>query len=170
MPITLTPPGFQADSLPLRPLLVHAGEGHFLDLGDHRGRIIVSAAQSGGALLLADMEVDPHGGPPPHMHTHEDELFHILEGRFEFRIGETVMHAGAGETVFAPRRVPHVWRCASETPGRLLGLVTPGANFEAFVTAMAARGFDPAGPVHDPVAAAAFVRFAAEFGIDLLAG
>jgi hypothetical protein len=78
-------------------------------------------------------------------------------------------HVGRA-TVFAPRRVPHVWRCASETPGRLLGLVTPGANFEAFVTAMAARGFDRAGSVNDPVAAGAFVRFAAEFGIELLAG
>lgn len=170
MPTTLTTAAFQTDSRPLLPLLVRAGEGHPLDLGDHRGRIIVSAAQSGGALLLADVEVDPHGGPPPHMHTHEDELFHILEGRFEFRIGDTTLYAGAGETVFAPRRVPHVWRCVSDTPGRLLGLVTPGANFEAFVTAMAARGFDPAGGVRDPGAAGAFVRFAAEFGIELLAG
>jgi len=62
--------------------------------------------------------------PPPHMHLHEDESFYILEGRFEFNVGESKITAGAGELVVLPKNVPHSFNLLTETAKALL-LITP---------------------------------------------
>ena len=118
------------------PRFVAARTGHVLNLGDHRAYFILSASQIANDFLLVEAEVDPGGGPPRHLHTREDETFIIQAGRFAIRVGEETVEAGPGDSLFAPRNVPHVWRCISEEPGRMLDLVTPGTNFEAFARAI----------------------------------
>jgi quercetin dioxygenase-like cupin family protein len=134
----------------LAPAVVLAGSGLFVNLGDHRALGKVSAAQSGGAFLFAEMEADYRGDVPTHIHAREEETFYILEGRFEFVVDGRVSQAGVGDTVFAPRNIPRSWRCISLTGGRAIVLVTPGANFEAFAIEMSRRGIDPAAAAADP--------------------
>ena len=44
-----------------------------------------------------------------HVQVNEDEVFHILEGNFRFRMGSEERRGQAGDTVLAPiRRPPHV--------------------------------------------------------------
>jgi quercetin dioxygenase-like cupin family protein len=150
------------------PLVVPAGAGPYVDLGDHRGHIKVSAQSSGGDFVLAETEADPQGGVPPHIHTREDETFYILSGRFAIQIGEQTIEAEPGDTVFAPRNIAHAWYCVSDTPGRFLLLITPGANFEAFAIAMAQRGFVPAAAMADPAVAAEFMALTERYGIQML--
>jgi quercetin dioxygenase-like cupin family protein len=139
-PAPVTPAAATTFARMLAPVLSPAGNGRPFNAGDHWGTIAISSAQSGGAFTLLDMEVAPQGGPPRHVHTLEDETFHILEGRFEFWIdGETIC-AGPGDTTFAPRHIPHTWRCVSQNGGRALVLITPGENFEQFFTTMCCGG------------------------------
>ena len=50
----------------------------------------------------------PHGDSPPlHVHLNEDEIFHILEGEMLFRVADRDVHAGTGDTLLAPKGVPH---------------------------------------------------------------
>ena len=150
------------------PLFVSAGAGPFIDLGDHRGNVKISPKCSGDAFLLVELEVDPEGGPPPHLHTQEDETFYILEGRFEMQVGDQIVEAVPGDTLFGPRYIAHSWRCISSERGRLLALVSPGANFEAFAVTMAQSGFDPKKAMSDPAAVAALVALAESHGIEML--
>ncbi len=62
--------------------------------------------------------------PPPHIHQNEDESFYILEGIFEFQVGESKITAGAGEFVVLPKNVPHSFNLLTETAKALL-LITP---------------------------------------------
>jgi quercetin dioxygenase-like cupin family protein len=151
-----------------RPLFVPDGTGPLADLGDHRARIKVSARDTDGAFLLADTDVDPQGGVPPHIHDREDETFYILAGRFAIEVGEQSIEAGPGDTVFAPRGIPHTWRCISDTPGRFILLITPGANFEAFAIEMGRHGFVPAAAMADPALAAEFIALTSRYGIQML--
>jgi oxalate decarboxylase/phosphoglucose isomerase-like protein (cupin superfamily) len=78
-------------------------------------------------------------GPPVHIHHNEDEILHLLDGRFEFFVdGETIPRR-AGDTVFVPRGVPHTFRVLGERPGRLVAIMTPG-GFEGFFLEVAERG------------------------------
>jgi quercetin dioxygenase-like cupin family protein len=74
----------------------------------------------------------PRGDSPPlHVHRDEDEVFHILEGELRFRVGDDELRAGPGETLLAPKGVPHTYRVESER-GRWL-VTTARGDFERFV-------------------------------------
>jgi quercetin dioxygenase-like cupin family protein len=40
---------------------------------------LVTGEESGGAYFAMEAIVPPGGGPPPHIHTLEDETFYVLE-------------------------------------------------------------------------------------------
>jgi quercetin dioxygenase-like cupin family protein len=71
------------------------------------------------------------GGPPPHIHHREDETFQILEGDYEWTVGGRTFVAHKGDTIFAPRGVPHTYKYLGKMPGRLMCVITP-AGFEGF--------------------------------------
>ena len=109
-----------------------AGEGRsvrFLGLGT---RYVVAAERTGGAFALVEHDLAPRAlGAPMHTHEREDEISHVLAGRLGLQIGDDVLEAGPGDTVFKPRGVAHaVWNPSDERL-RFLELITP-AGFEHY--------------------------------------
>lgn len=106
---------------------------HFLNT-----RIVFHRSGVGAAAPLAVMEHwMPHGEAPPlHCHEGEDEIFHILEGRFRFRVGDREILAGPGDSLVAPKGVPHTFRVESAEGGRCY-VMTPGVQFEGLIRALA---------------------------------
>ena len=68
--------------------------------------------QSGGVDVV---ETIAHAGcePPLHVHENEDETFYIVEGEVTFYAGETVLRAGPGTHVYAPRGIAHTYAVES---------------------------------------------------------
>jgi quercetin dioxygenase-like cupin family protein len=93
--------------------------------------VTLPAERTGGRLTLLEHLADPGYGPPLHMHALEDEMFHILAGRFLVQLGDSRTELGAGESAWLPRGVPHTWKCVGDSPGRFLFAVTP-SGFEHF--------------------------------------
>lgn len=57
-------------------------------------------------------------GEGPNLHVHPyDEIFHIIEGRAEFTVGDRTFEATAGSLVIGPANVPHAYKNLG--PGRL---------------------------------------------------
>ena len=54
-------------------------------------------------------EVLPESGPPAHLHRSQDETHYVLEGHFEFVLGERKVNAGAGSVVYVPRTTVHAF-------------------------------------------------------------
>jgi quercetin dioxygenase-like cupin family protein len=108
----------------------------FVGMGNHRGHILASADDTSGALILTNYEVDPHGGPHPHLHSREDEAFYILEGHFDIMLGDQMTEAGPGDFIFAPRGAAHWWSNCGDVPAYALVLIAPAHNFEEFTLRM----------------------------------
>lgn len=73
-------------------------------------------------------------GPPMHLHHREDEIFHILEGTLRMVVGGRERLAVAGDTLIAPKGIPHAFRVESEGGARFLTVVR-GRDFESMVVA-----------------------------------
>jgi quercetin dioxygenase-like cupin family protein len=99
--------------------------------------IRLHGADTNGIVSAVESHDVPGGGPPPHIHSREDETFQILEGEYEWTVGGNTFVAQAGATIFAPRGIPHTYRYLGQTPGRLMCVITP-AGFEGFFEAIAA--------------------------------
>ena len=95
-----------------------------------------TAATTGGALTVFE-EVPPMVDTPLHVHSKEDELFHVLAGEHVVQLGEREHRLGPGDTIFLPRGVPHAQRRVVPGHGHLL-VVTAPAGFEQFFRDLAA--------------------------------
>jgi quercetin dioxygenase-like cupin family protein len=92
--------------------------------GDHY-TFLVTGAESGGAYFAMEALVPPGGGPPPHIHTREDETFYVLEGNVEFLLGEQTVVAGPGDFVNVPRGTVHRFQNTGTETARIILTFTP---------------------------------------------
>src|SRR5690349_11421769 len=76
----------------------------------------------------------PNGGPPPHRHRGEHEIFYVVDGTYAFIKGDESFTAGPGEAVFLPRGSLHTYNNIGSSPGELLVTAAP-SNFARFVEA-----------------------------------
>ena len=72
------------------------------------------------------------GGPPLHLHLAQEEWFYVMEGRVAFQVGEQRIELKPGESVLAPRLVPHTFSAVSDTPARMFIAFTPAGRMEEF--------------------------------------
>jgi quercetin dioxygenase-like cupin family protein len=134
-------------SLPI-PYAIAAGAGERIWIVGDTLTIKATGATTGGALALFEVDAAPGGGPPPHTHEHEDEVFYVLDGTFEILLGDERVTAGPGDVAFVPRGVVHRFANIGETAARILVLFTPG-GMEGFFRAAGtpATGDGPAPPL-----------------------
>jgi len=92
----------------------------------------VSAQDSDGAVLVIENTNRAKGGPARHLHMEQEELFYVLEGEYLVEIGQERFDLKPGDSILAPRNVPHVWAYVGTTLGRLLITFTPPGRMEAF--------------------------------------
>src|SRR5918992_6317548 len=105
---------------------VAAGEGERIWIVGDTMTLKATSERTGGSLMLLENLTAPGGGPPPHVHTREDEFFYVIDGSFEIRIGDEVHAVGPGGFAYVPRGTVHNFRNTSETPSRILVGFTPG--------------------------------------------
>jgi DNA-binding transcriptional MerR regulator/quercetin dioxygenase-like cupin family protein len=112
---------------------VAAGNDRFdehLTLGGEPNDCKVSARDTDGAMCV--FEFNGKGGWPRHLHYQQDEWIYIIEGEFDFKVADKRFRAGAGESVFLPRKVSHVWCCVSQKPGKIVNVYLPAGKMEEF--------------------------------------
>jgi mannose-6-phosphate isomerase-like protein (cupin superfamily) len=88
------------------------------------------------------------GGPPRHIHFQQEEWFYFVEGSDSvlMEVGDKKLRLKPGDSVLAPRAVPHVWAYLGEKPGRMLFAFTPAAQIESFFEETSRPGAKVADP------------------------
>src|SRR5207253_10869360 len=72
------------------------------------------------------------GGPPPHVHSLEEEGFYVLEGEMTFTINGERVVATAGMFGNMPVGTPHSFKNESREPARMLISVAPAGLEQMF--------------------------------------
>jgi mannose-6-phosphate isomerase-like protein (cupin superfamily) len=111
---------------------VQPGEGEILDLGGaHRPEILVRGADVRGALGAFIFHHDVITENPPHAHHDFMKIAYVLDGVYDFRVGDAEFSGGAGTTVVVPRGSYHTFVTA--TGGRVLFVSAPAGNEGLFL-------------------------------------
>jgi quercetin dioxygenase-like cupin family protein len=131
--------------------------------------LLAVAADTSDAFSLFDCRVAPLQGPPLHRHQ-DDEAFLVLEGAFDFQVGDEVRHLGPGGFAFVPTPTPHTYRNSSaEQEGRLLIITLPAGAHERFFAELGEPVVDPRAPFStQPPDFDKLVTAAARYGIEIL--
>jgi quercetin dioxygenase-like cupin family protein len=111
-----------------------AGEDRF---GEHRGLGVSTIAfkvvpHDSSDLLILENTFQARGGPARHLHYDQDDWFYVLEGEFLVEVGQERRRLQPGDSLLAPRQVPHVWAYVGDRRGRILITFMPAGAMEAF--------------------------------------
>ena len=138
-PVAITQPFALAlepsDSTTKEAHVVPSGEDRF---GDNRSlgfsviRFKTSTADTGGNLFVMEHSNLKPGGPPLHLHLRQEEWFYVMEGEVLFQVGEKRVQLKAGDSVLAPRKVPHAFTAVGPKPGKMLIAFSPAGKMEQF--------------------------------------
>ena len=126
----------------------------------NRVRIHISGLETDGAFALLESTGPAGDETPLHVHHLDDEGFYVLEGQLTLWVGDEMHVVRPGESILAPRGVPHTVRVDSDA--RWLITSTP-AGFEGFVRAIGTT--EPATALPSPEELA---RVAAQHAIEIL--
>src|SRR5438874_557174 len=78
-------------------------------------------------LLVSVLRMEPHQYHPLHRHPNMGELYYILEGRCQLRVGDRSEWVEAGTAIYTPRGIPHSTR--TEDDGVSILVVFPEGDW-----------------------------------------
>ena len=111
-------------------------------------RFLATGEETNGKYAIWEAIVPPGGGPPPHIHSREEEGFYILEGEITFRMGDERIVATPGMFANMPVGQPHGFKNESDRPAKMLISVAPAGLEKMFfeVGTPLAEGATSTGP------------------------
>lgn len=95
-------------------------------------RFIATGDETGGRYTLVEATVPPGGGPPPHIHSREEETFYVVEGEVTFQIGDETTVCGPGSFVHVPIGNLHAFKNESPRAAKMLITFSPSGLEEMF--------------------------------------
>src|SRR5215472_13564300 len=136
----------------------------YFDVG--LGSVCLSGIDTGGAYCMLEVSLAPGMAVPRHTHTREDEAYFVLAGELAVTVGEKTFVLRPGDTLLAPRDIPHQLRNSGNTTNHYLLVFSP-SGFEEFIMATAVPAPDgAAAPTEPPAVAVRNVHeLAADYGI-----
>jgi quercetin dioxygenase-like cupin family protein len=122
-----------------------------------------TAAETGGRLLVIDLELRAGGRMPAGLHVHpeQEERFEVVRGWMRFRVGREQIFAGPGDAVVVAPGVPHDWANVGGTAAVVRVEVRPALAMERLfetAIALAEDGRTFANGMPKPLDLALFVR------------
>ena len=108
------------------------GEGRTIAVVGDVYRFLATGEDTDGKYALFEALVGPGGGPPPHVHSREEEGFYVLEGEITFTVNGERVVATAGMFANMPVGTPHSFKNESSKPARMLISVAPAGLEKMF--------------------------------------
>ena len=129
----------------LSPVVVPPGAGKDLHAFGNVLNVMLSGEQTGNQLSIMSEVTPPGGGPPMHVHSREDEIFLVIDGRISYCVNGEWTEVEPGGVVYLPRGAVHGFRNVGETPSRHWIITTP-SGFEVFFSRCAGEFAKATGP------------------------
>jgi quercetin dioxygenase-like cupin family protein len=91
---------------------------------------VATAEETNGARVVMQIEVAPGGGPAPHAHQTQTEVFEGVAGTVELQLDKRQIMLAPGDTITAPPRVLHGFRNRTQAPATIRVTASPAKNIE----------------------------------------
>jgi mannose-6-phosphate isomerase-like protein (cupin superfamily) len=114
------------------PVLKPSSQGRTIAVVGDVYRFLATGDDTNGMYAVCEAIVPPGGGPPPHVHSREEEGFYILEGEVTFGAGYRDVVASPGTFLNMPIGLPHSFKNAGAQAARMLIWVAPAGLEKMF--------------------------------------
>lgn len=118
-------------------MVLAPGAGRAYEIGPMRGVFKADGPETGDRYCVSEWTVAPRsGGPGPHSHEANEELFVVTDGTLTFLAGDRWVEAPRGTFLRIPAGVTHDFRNDGDAPATAFNVFVPG-GFEAAFAAWA---------------------------------
>jgi quercetin dioxygenase-like cupin family protein len=114
------------------PILRKPTEGRTIAVVGDLYRFLATGDETDGKYATFEAIVSPGGGPPPHIHSREEESFLILEGEITFTVNGERIVATAGTFANMPVGSLHSFKNATDKTARMIISVAPAGLEKMF--------------------------------------
>src|SRR3954453_1437694 len=116
-----------------KPVIRKPAEGGTVAVVGDVYPFLATGDDTNGKYALFEALVGPGGGPPPHVHSREEEGFYVLDGEITFKINGERVVAKAETFANMPVGTPHSFKNESDKPARMLISVAPAGLEKMFM-------------------------------------
>jgi quercetin dioxygenase-like cupin family protein len=116
----------------MKPTIRPTGQGSTIAVVGDVYRFLATGEDTNGKYALLEAIVSPGGGPPPHVHSREEEGFYVLEGEVTLVIDGKPMVATAGMFANLPVGIPHSFKNETNRPAKMLISLAPAGLEQMF--------------------------------------
>ena len=117
----------------MKPIIRSSQQGRTVSLVGDVYRFLATGEDTNSKYTLIEALVSPGGGPPPHVHSREEEGFYILEGEIAFTIDGKRVVATPGMFANMPVGTPHSFKNETNKPAKMLATVAPAGLEKMFM-------------------------------------
>src|SRR3984893_17104690 len=119
-------------TMPSRAVVRQPGEGRTIAVVGDVYRFLAVGEDTNGKYALWEAVVPPGGGPPPHVHSREEEGFYVLEGEITLVVCDQRPVASAGMFANMPVGTPHSFKNEGGKPAKMLISIAPAGLEKMF--------------------------------------
>jgi len=98
---------------------------------------VTSSETRGNLFVIEHRNLTPGTGPALHLHNSQEEWFYVMEGAVVFQVGDQRVDLHTGESILAPRGVPHTFSAIGAPAHMLIGFTPAGKMEQYFIDAEA---------------------------------
>jgi len=117
----------------MKPIIRSSQQGRTVSLVGDVYRFLATGEDTNSKYTLIEALVSPGGGPPPHVHSREEEGFYILEGEIAFTIDGKRVVATPGMFANMPVGTPHSFKNETNKLAKMLATVAPAGLEKMFI-------------------------------------
>ncbi|SVS88818.1 Quercetin 2,3-dioxygenase [Klebsiella pneumoniae] len=145
------------------------GDGKMTGVAGDIYTIKASSRDTNGAYTIMEAVIPAQKGPPPHIHSREEESFFVLDGELEFFADGERTVAGVGASVTVPKGSLHYFKNLGDTPARMLIIAVPAGLDDYFIEVSQPEGtFSEVNPpVMDEDQIRKMIDLAPKYGIEI---
>lgn len=120
-------------SMPMVPKIM-ASQAVGVDISSpgRQSQTLLVGEETSGAMYATDVYLMSGFGAPPHHQPTEEELWYLVDGEMDVRVGTQAATIRTGAFAFIPRNTTHTFKNNRSSPARLLAWDSPGGHERAF--------------------------------------
>ena len=127
-------------------LVLQAGEGKTLSLRGTGVAYKAAGERPGGGPTVLEFAVAPGFNTGDHVHSAIEEIFYVVEGRVQIRVGERLLQAQPGDFVLVPPGVAHGFGSLEGGTAKVLLVISPAGVHERYFEELAEILAKPGAP------------------------
>jgi len=153
--------------MPHPPVLRQPNEGQTVAIVGDVYRFMATGDDTDGKYAMFEAVVRPGGGPPPHIHSREEESFYVLEGEITFQVGDDRIVAKAGTFANMPVGSLHSFTNATDKLARMIVSVAPAGLEKMFLEVGQPVAFGQQAPPPSKAEIDKLLAVAPRYGIEI---